>query len=641
MIKNYKIIFHMLVSVLFFLLFLISCSDEIKDEYNISEVQLSYIEGIAAANLPVSGNIYVKGVNGNIIQGKTNSSGFYKINVSSIKGPYLIWIDGILNEEHVIYYSYIEEPGYVNITPASNFVMAMALNMEPANYYLTNFNLPDINAFMNSKALLEFLLKEMYLSLQIPKTFDFMYDYFETTEAGFSNIFEYIDMYCEDLINLKIVENMTHNVIFDYNMEAKEIVTELTPEYINEITIEAQCSDDLQKKFIYDYMKDMYYWNDYVPDLDIELYFSPENLFEDLIYTNKDKWSYIDSKINYDNYHNDGTYFGYGFFFSKNVKNQFPIYFVYKNSDAGIAGLERSDLILEIDGEDILKLFNENMIESYLGNDQTSSSIELTIQKQDGTIKQVYLTKKWVKIDSILHYEILSYNNKKIAYLVYNSFHPNSVDELSNIFKYFTEQDVSELILDLRYNGGGSGAVAQYLASIIVGNIINNDVDIFYKQEFNQKYSKYNFDVGFISTENSLDLNRVFIITSNITCSASELIISGIRPYIDVFVVGGQTCGKPYGLIGEEFCDKVLVSIVVKVLNADNESYEDGIIPDCFASDNPLRSFGDIQEDSLMEVLYLMDNDKCSYSQSKKIPCKLEYENIIHFKGLMQEINAF
>jgi C-terminal processing protease CtpA/Prc len=207
-------------------------------------------------------------------------------------------------------------------------------------------------------------------------------------------------------------------------------------------------------------------------------------------------------------------------------------------------------------------------------------------------------------------------SSEKIGYLMYNQFIADKSEELNQVFKEYKDQAIDDLVLDLRYNGGGSIRNCVELASMITGQFKN---DIFAKERWNKKTETYlieNFGketilnrfVGFLQSGeqiNSINLSRIFIITSSQTASASELLINGLSPYIEVIHIGGQTTGKNVGSITVyDYVDEnqtknpnhtyAMQPIVLKIANSDGYAdYTDGLIPDYFAEEE-LQNLGSL-----------------------------------------------
>ncbi len=167
------------------------------------------------------------------------------------------------------------------------------------------------------------------------------------------------------------------------------------------------------------------------------------------------------------------------------------------------------------------------------------------------------------------------------------------------------------MILDMRYNSGGRVYIARYLASLIAGDIATDK--IFTSILYNDRYSHWNEDYYFKKESNRLNISKVYILVTNQSCSASELVINGLDPHIDVTVIGERTCGKPVGMSGFQFCDKYLMPIQFGLVNSEGEGgYFDGLKPVCLVSDDIKHDFGDTNEAMLKEAIYFLKNRKCS-----------------------------
>ncbi len=248
-------------------------------------------------------------------------------------------------------------------------------------------------------------------------------------------------------------------------------------------------SIDQEKNFVYDYLKDSYLWYDKVPEnVNKQLYSSPENLLNNLKYRARDSWSYITSLKSYNQFYSKGEYDGYGFnssIYEVNMSPSVVVTFVYKDSPAARAGLERGDIILEIAEINATDIVNNNLWSYYMG----SGVVDMKIQKIDSTIIEKTIQADIVKINTVLHHSIFQLADNKTGYIVFKSFLETSLDELDIVFDYFIDNHVDSLIVDLRYNGGGRLSVANHLASLIAGENVKGKV--FSKIIHNDKYTDY------------------------------------------------------------------------------------------------------------------------------------------------------
>ncbi len=384
------------------------------------------------------------------------------------------------------------------------------------------------------------------------------------------------------------------------------------------------CNKNSKNKFVYDLMHDSYLWSSETKILSQQSIFElkdDEAVLSELSHGN-DRFSYIMTKKDHDDFFEAGVNKGFGFRPSL-VRDGQTLYvnidFVYPNSPADKVGLSRGDNIEFIDGFTIDKILDSNeLYEKYF----TSKTEELTISVQLKDLRILSLSKEEFETKTILHRSIKEVDGIKVGYLVFQSFISPAYDSLEKSFKYFKEQGIHELVLDLRYNGGGYINIANYLSSLIGGENVKDRV--FNKTIFNQKYSINNSVEKFQENlEYSLNLSRVFIITTENSCSASELVINALISSdndIDVIQIGSKTCGKPYGMIGGPFCDKYILPVQIRSENGvGNGDYVNGIIPDCQSIDDISRDFGDVNESSLFGALYFIKNGECRKTSRSKV----------------------
>lgn len=403
----------------------------------------------------------------------------------------------------------------------------------------------------------------------------------------------------------------------------------------------ASCDTAGQNEFVFTLMKDRYLWDNEIPVIDYLSYDSPESLLDDIMYKEYDQWSYITSKQSYDNLTVQGKYIGIGFNWTYDALNNLKVVYVLNNSPADQAGLKRGDIFLEVNGIDLTNNDSVNFSE-LLGEDLIGVKVYMKIQQSDGQIREIETEKQWVTIPPILYKEIITYNNTTVGYFVFRKFYEHAIDDLDNVFKEFKQADIQELVLDLRYNPGGRSSVAQYLSSLIASHKIDNS-HVFAHYYHNERYKHWNSAYHFKNIDHALSLDRIFIITSDATCSASEAVINSLTPFIDVILIGEKTCGKPAGMYGNDFCDKHISPIQFSLKNHDGfGDYFDGFDPTCSAKDDIDHLLGDPEEDSLKETLFYMSNGHCS-QKSERQRLKRMSENIkrIELKGFRREIGAF
>jgi len=273
--------------------------------------------------------------------------------------------------------------------------------------------------------------------------------------------------------------------------------------------------------------------------------------------------------------------------------------YIIANSDASTKDVKRGYLFTAVNGT---KLTVSNY-EALLLN---SESYTLNFADYNGSAfvlngKSVSLTKTILEENPILINKVINSNGRKIGYLMYNGFYADYDARLNEAFGELKTQGVTDLVLDLRYNGGGSVRTATRLASLITGQF---DGKVFSKRQYNLKQmaGMTSEDLETLNDRfvnnidgaalNSLNLSKVYILTTDNTASASELVINGLRPYINVVQIGETTIGKNVGsftVYDSETLTKVKVNpnhkyamqpLVLKIANSEGfGDYTDGLTP--------------------------------------------------------------
>jgi C-terminal processing protease CtpA/Prc len=230
---------------------------------------------------------------------------------------------------------------------------------------------------------------------------------------------------------------------------------------------------------------------------------------------------------------NSGNVFGY-------------VRYVLPNTSAQTQGVERGNIFNTIDGQQITE---SNFSDLLAPNNYTIGLATFDGTTITATGDTVSLQKDIYSENPIKLARTLSISGHSIGYLMYNAFTSEYDSQLNSVFAQFQADGITDLVLDLRYNGGGSVRTATYLASMITGQFTN---DLFYSELWNaDRQDEYSENGVFPSSFanggeaiNNLNLTRVYVLTTGRTASASELIINGLDPYITVIQVGGTTTGK-------------------------------------------------------------------------------------------------
>ena len=377
--------------------------------------------------------------------------------------------------------------------------------------------------------------------------------------------------------------------------------------------LDLECTTAKQNQYVHELLLDVYYWYQEVdPVINYADFESPQQTLDLLKYEALDRFSYIADAAEFDSIFGAGQYPGFGFSLLTESDGTVWIRFIFDDSSAGRAGLQRGDQILSINGQTVVEISDAFAWDDVLGSDEEEGyTISMLVRKQDGSIITMSMEKSIVNINTVLHSSVINTSSDSVGYMVYESFIGVSNSEFERIFNTFNTAGVTKLILDLRYNGGGSALVATNLASYLKP-VSTNNTDEFTTLIYNDKLQFMNETLYLSPMINSLNIDQLIIITSEQTCSASEMIISGLDPYLDVKTVGSPTCGKPVGMNGFEYCGNVILPVTFAVENVNNVGeYFDGLPADCPADDDVSYDFGDNLDPMLSQALYLSENNTC------------------------------
>ena len=290
--------------------------------------------------------------------------------------------------------------------------------------------------------------------------------------------------------------------------------------------------------------------------------------------------------------------------------------YVLPGSDAAAKNIQRGDLFLSVNNEQLT-------IDNY--RDLLSSDVELfsiqLAQISDQTVTptgiSVDLVKSEIQENPIKITKLIELNNTKIGYLMYNGFVADFDNELENNLAQFQTQGVNQLIVDLRYNRGGRTSSSIKLASMITGQFSG---EVFAQTQHNDKLSSYNEDYLFEATAVQLKMDRLYVISSSETASASELLINGLSPYIDVILIGDDTTGKNVGSYSiYDWIDNegnvnprhtwAMQPITLKIANSEGfADFESGLQADYILQEDiaNLGTLGEIDEPLLEKTLEVM-----------------------------------
>jgi C-terminal peptidase prc len=283
----------------------------------------------------------------------------------------------------------------------------------------------------------------------------------------------------------------------------------------------------------------------------------------------------------------------------------------FPGSPAAAAGLDRNQQVLAIDGRSVPELEAAGLIDSAFGPATVGHTVRLRMRNPDGEEREVALAKAMVTIPTVAIARTYEIEGRRVGYVLFHNFVQPSNAALDAAFAQLDADGAQDLILDLRYNGGGLVNVAQHLADLIGGMRTNGLLMARYVH--NDRQSVRNSSLFFSDAAAALSAPRLIAITTRASASASELVINALKPYMPVTIVGDNSYGKPVGQYGFRFCSKILYPVAFSIRNAADEGdYFGGFPPDCPAPDDVEHALGDPAEGSLGEALHYAATGSCS-----------------------------
>lgn len=358
------------------------------------------------------------------------------------------------------------------------------------------------------------------------------------------------------------------------------------------------------------YARDIYLWYSQIPSsFNGQTYADPAAIMTAIrAYSTEpgfsqpvDRWSFAVKQQEWDDVSSGSAQdFGMNVFFK--VEGDLRVRFVEKASPAGVAGIRRGWRITKINNSTNINTGNSNFIVDAVYNSPSGS---FTFQKPDGSSVDITLNGNAYQEHPVFFDSVYTAGTKKLGYLVFNSFLGDTLEiynEFQRVFNKFAQQNVDEVAVDLRYNGGGYVSVQQKLADYLVNTSASGQMMM--KEQFNDKYTQFNETANFQKV-GSLNLSRIFFIVSSNTASASELLINNLKPYMNVMLVGpSKTYGKPVGFFPIPVGDWYIFPVSFRSTNKNGEgNYFDGLALNNQVADGLDKDWGDVNESAFASVI--------------------------------------
>lgn len=372
--------------------------------------------------------------------------------------------------------------------------------------------------------------------------------------------------------------------------------------------------DDIVKDSALVHARDLYLWYNQLPaNMNARQYADPAAILQAVrSYSNEpgysqpvDRWSFAVKKEDWNNA-STGSEADLGFSVLFNTATDLRVKFVERESAAGRAGIERGWRILAINGNTRIDTTSSS-IQMIVDAVFNSSNGNFKFRKPDGNTVDIALSAAPYNEHAVMADKIFNLSDgTRVGYMVFNSFMSDTTDsynEFARVFSRFAQNNVRELVIDLRYNGGGYVTVAEKLANYLAPATANGQKMMV--QTFNDKYSRYNETTYFKKT-GGVNVNRIYFIVSSGTASASELVINSVKPFVDVKLIGPSTAthGKPVGFFPLSAGSWYVFPVSFKTVNKNGEgNYYNGFPVYQRVRDGVDFNWGDANESCLKAAL--------------------------------------
>ena len=391
------------------------------------------------------------------------------------------------------------------------------------------------------------------------------------------------------------------------------------------------CTVATHQNWLADYMNEWYFWYRLAPHPDPAGYATVDSFFNALLYTGTDanfpadRWSRSETNESFNRFFGDGATLGWGVSVAglevagDGTK---PLYVrhVEAASPAAAQGVQRGDQVMSINGRPASALVAANDF-SALSAVNAGDMLTLVLRRQ-GVDRSVSLVASVFPLTPVTYASLLQSNaGRKLGYVVVKDMISQALAPLDAAFAQFKAARVSDVVLDLRYNGGGLVSTGATLASYITG--LRGTGKDYARLLYNDKRATSNNErFPFSAPSAALGLPRVFVLMGRRTCSASEQVINGLRGAgIEVIAIGETTCGKPVGFLPASACGMTYSVVNFESVNDLNQGrYFDGFGATCAMAEDFTTPIGSLAEPLLGAAAHYADGGGCPAASTRMQP---------------------
>ncbi len=369
-----------------------------------------------------------------------------------------------------------------------------------------------------------------------------------------------------------------------------------------------------QKNWLRNFVTDTYLWYRNSPDPDPAPYTTLASYLDARLWKPTDRYSFMLSEQQYFQIFVTSQEYGHGAEWQRDAQGRIRARWIEPGSPAAQASMARGDEITALNGTAIGSLTSAQ-VNALLFPSAVGVPLTLTLRATGASsTRNVTLSSTLVATQPVLQASVLNFSDgRKVGYVVFNSFVTAATAQLRSVFAQLRQQGISDLVLDLRYNGGGFVSIANELGSMIGGSAVNGRTFVKYAHNDKLAASWDSTDVFQGSPAGtSVELNRVYVLSTGSTASASEMIINSLKPFMTVVQIGTTSYGKPVGQYVYNNCAQYFFVVNFETVNALNQGgYYSGITPTCTVPDNLDFQLGASNEPMLAAALTHRATGQC------------------------------
>lgn len=378
---------------------------------------------------------------------------------------------------------------------------------------------------------------------------------------------------------------------------------------------------------MFDYIEDEYLWYADLPSIDLTNpdYANLSTLLEDLRKVPEDRFSYLANAVSQAQRFQQGVSGTFGFRYT--VRNEDPLDIRFTSVDdfgtVAEAGIQRGDRILSIDGQSLESISADEFSQIISADGSLGVQHTLLVRHPDGSEAEYQITRTEHALSPIRRQQVFTNpgSGRRVGYVQVEEFIVRTAEQMPQLRAGFVNAALDDLILDLRYNGGGYVSVSRDLASSFYGQ--GQASDVYTTLQYNDKNRDNDITFPYLQYSDAIStLQRIFVLTTSATCSASEEVINGLKPFMEVITVGETTCGKPYASTQYELIPGLVNMNVLdaRSVNAIGEGdFFNGLAATCEAQDDPVLPFTNPAESLISEALFYTENNRCATAADRQV----------------------